>query len=469
MSEELAGGCSEDQGPAPTVRVAVVGAGPSGIYCAQLLVERAAGPIEVDVFDRLPAPFGLVRYGVAPDHPRIASIGDSLGEAFENSAVRFLGNIEIGRDLTVEELRASYDAVVLATGAPNDRRLGIPGEDLVGAHPVGEFVSWYQGHPDAAVNDFGLESARRAVIIGMGNVALDAARMLLLPPEFLSTTNVPDRVLDGFQAGDVREVTIVGRRGPAHAKFTNKELLQLFESETWDLLIDPAELVLSEEEQVFVDTTPTAARLMKTFEKIAERGALGRPKSIRFLFRCTPKEMIGNGRVEAVVFETAGPQVERPALAADLVLSSVGFRGEPLDGVPFDHAAGTIPSVDSRVNGMGRVYVTGWIKRGPSGVVGSNRVCAMETAASVLSDREMMGDRATESPRADRRAEIDALLMSRGVRTVEWMEWQAIDRVERLAGTARGSVRVKMQERGAMLAAADRGGDGSGAEKVASE
>ncbi|WAH97426.1 FAD-dependent oxidoreductase [Arthrobacter sp. MMS18-M83] len=436
------------------LRVAVIGSGPSGSYCAQLLTEESESPVEVDVFERLPSPFGLVRYGVAPDHPKVKSIAASFAEVFdETPGVRFLGNVHVGTDITLDELRANYDAVVFASGAQVDRNLGIPGEELGGVHAVRDFVSWYQGHPDSASDAFVL-NGNRAVIIGVGNVALDAARMLAHTPEALRATDVPEHIVDTFAASTYREIVVIGRRGPAFAKFTNKEFIELLEVESCDVIIDPADLELDAQQQAHADADPSSRRLLATFAKAAERGVLGRRTAIRFLFDRTPLELIGDESALAIrLAKTSDPSVTE-TLETELVLRSVGYRGAAIDGLPFDEASGTIAHLDSRVadggNVLPGVYVAGWIKRGPSGVVGTNRRCASETVTSILQDVTAEGWASTATPAAV----VDQLLRSRGVPVVDWAAWRVLEQAEYEAGEAAGRERIKLHDRADMLRAA---------------
>ncbi|MDT2005556.1 NAD(P)-binding protein [Rhodococcus opacus] len=433
-----------------SLRIAVVGSGPSGSYCAQLLAEESESPVEVDVFERLPAPFGLVRYGVAPDHPKIKTITTSFSEVFEETpGLRFLGNVQVGSDITLDELRRHYDGVVFATGAPLDRRLGVPGEDLAGAHAVREFVSWYGGHPDAPPNAFLLDG-RRAVVIGVGNVALDAARMLVRTTEELRATDVPEHIVDAFAASTYREVVIVGRRGPAYAKFTNKEFIELLDLENCDVVVDPADLELDAEQQAHIDSSPPAARLFASFVKAAERGALGREKTVRFVFDRSPVEFLGeDGSVSGVrLAKTSNPSVTE-TLDTDLVFRSVGYLGKALDGLPFDAETATVPHRDSRVldgeEVVPGVYIAGWIKRGPTGVVGTNRRCALETVTAILEDT------ASKTSSATTASAVDELLRSRGIQVVDWAAWRTIDEAERAAGESTGRERVKLHDRAEML------------------
>lgn len=432
------------------LRIAVVGSGPAGAFCAQILTEEADGDVSVDVFERLPAPFGLVRYGVAPDHKKIKSITASLGEVFEAPGVRFLGNVSVGSDLTIDELRQHYDAVVLASGAPIDRRLGVPGEELRGVVAARNFVSWYSGHPDA-VFDTSLLAAERAVVVGVGNVALDVARMLARTSDELRRTDVPEHVIEALAGHTVREVCIVGRRGPESAKFTNKELVELSEVEGADVIVPARELLFSEAQRARL--APTATRLVATLQKLADRRQQGRARSIRFLFNRTPAGFTGGTSVQAVrLAHTTDPTVVEE-LEAGLVLPAVGYRSIPMPGVPFDEASGTIPHRDSRVLDGDEIvpglYVVGWAKRGPSGVIGTNRLCASETAQAVLADAAAIPRRGSDS------AAVDGLLSARGVNVVDWNRWLAIEAAELELGAATGRERVKLHDRTDMLSAAE--------------
>ena len=434
---------------ARALRVAVVGSGPSGAFCAQILAEETDFDVAVDVFDRLPTPYGLVRYGVAPDHQKIKSIVESLADIFTTPGVRFLGNVNVGTDLSVEELRAHYDAVILASGAPLDRRLGVPGEDLDGVIAARNFVSWYSGHPDATF-ETSLLSAERAVVIGVGNVALDIARMLVRTPDELRRTDVPEHVVQVLAEHSVREVSVVGRRGPQFARFTTKEFLELSEVGGADVVIAAPELALSEAEEAAV-TTPAAKRLLASMRKVADRRPAGRARTIRFRFDRTPIEFLGPQAVSAVrLAHTSDPgQVED--LPAGLVLPAVGYRSVALAGVPFDTGTGTLPHRDSRVVDGDRpvpgLYTVGWAKRGPSGVIGTNRLCAGETTAALLSDLDSL-------PEPSAPNSIDDLLRARGVAVVDWSSWQAIETAESALGRASGRERVKLHQWVDMLQAA---------------
>ncbi|MGW2824327.1 FAD-dependent oxidoreductase [Streptomyces sp. NPDC001443] len=434
-----------------TLRTAVVGSGPAGVFCAQILTETPGLDVQVDVFERLPTPFGLVRYGVAPDHQKIKSIIASLSEVFDTPGVRFLGNVTVGSDITVDELRQHYDAVIMAHGAPLDRQLGVPGEELAGVIAARNFVSWYSGHPDATFDPSAL-SSERAVVIGVGNVALDVARMLVRTPDELRRTDVPEHVVEALDGHAVREVCVIGRRGPESAKFTHKELLELGGVEGADIIVDPEELRLTEERRAALTGRPAATRVLSTLEKLAARPPAHRPRSVRFLFDRTPVGFLGEGSVDGISLVRTSDPAQTEVLPAGLVLPAVGYRSAPLEGVPFDEASGTVPHHDSRAltgdETVPGLYVVGWAKRGPSGVIGTNRLCASETVEAVLADTATAPGHGT-TPDA-----VDDLLRSRDVAVVDWKRWLAIEAVEASLGERQGRGRVKLHDRTDMLTAA---------------
>ncbi|MGH3832211.1 MAG: FAD-dependent oxidoreductase [Pseudonocardiaceae bacterium] len=449
-----------------SIRVAVIGSGPSGLYAADELSKHDA--VTVDVVDRLPCPYGLLRYGVAPDHLKMKSLEITLRKILERPSVRFLGGVELGAALRMDELREYYDAVVYATGAPVDRRLGIPGEDLPGSFSATEFVAWYCGHPDAEVDAFTLD-ARSAVVVGVGNVAVDVARILAKTTRELSVTDMPDHVLKVLDSSAISDIYVVGRRGPAQAKFTTKELRELGELAHADVLVDPAELVLDEAGKELVETNKTVRRNVETLWEWATRSRLDRPRRIHLRFLLAPVAVLGTAAVEAVRCERTqldglGSVVgtgETVTLAAQLLLRSVGYRGLPLPGVPFDERSGVIPHVAGRVQRDGATaageYVVGWIKRGPTGVIGTNKSDAKETVESLLHDLDAL-------PRAPHR-EPDMLietLTQRGVKVVTWAGWEAIDAAERALGAAAGRARIKIADRERLLNAAARAAEALG-------
>jgi len=429
------------------LRVAIVGSGPAGFYAAGALL-GADVPVEVDMFERLPTPWGLVRLGVAPDHPKIKSVSRAFERISAQPGFRFFGNVEVGRDLSHEELCEHYDAVVYAVGAQTDRRMGIPGEDLPGSWPATELVAWYNGHPDFQELEFDL-SVERAVVIGNGNVAVDVARMLALADEELASTDTTDAAIEAIARSGIKEIVMIGRRGPAQAAFTTPELQELGELADADVIVDPAELEGAE------PTDTNSERNLEVLREFAARQPTGKPKRLVLRFFRSPVALLGDGRVEAVelVRNTlddelrAVPTDERETLAAGIVFRSVGYRGVELPGVPFDERRGTVPNDRGRVEPG--VYVTGWIKRGPSGVIGTNKKDATETVEVLLEDL-------SDGPRKDRPAdEIEALLAERGTRFVMYPGWTSIDEVERAAGEKLGRPRLKLVTWDDLLEAAE--------------
>jgi ferredoxin/flavodoxin---NADP+ reductase len=422
------------------VRVAVVGSGPAGFYAAGALL-AADTPLEVDMIERLPTPWGLVRLGVAPDHPKIKSVSRAFERIAAQPGFRFLGNVEVGRDVEHRELVDLYDAVVYAVGAQSDRRMGIPGEDLPGSWAATEFVAWYNGHPDYQHLEFDL-SGERAVVIGNGNVAVDVARMLALTAEELAPTDTTDAAIDAFTSAGITEIVMVGRRGPAQAAFTTPELQELGELAGADVIVDPADLEGAEPGDTNSD------RNLAVLREYAAREPDGKPKRLVLRFLASPVAITGDERVEGIELvrnrlETdargalrAVATGERESLTCGIVFRSVGYRGVALPGVPFDEETGTIPNDRGRV--APGVYVAGWIKRGPSGVIGTNKKDAAETAELLLEDMR-------DAPRKGRSAdEVEALLLERGVRLVVYEGWTSIDELERAAGEKLGRPRVKL-------------------------
>jgi ferredoxin--NADP+ reductase len=430
------------------LRIAVVGSGPAGIYAAAALTahEDAA----VDVIDRLPTPFGLVRYGVAPDHEKMKSVAVALRKVMEHERVRFLGNIELGADVSVADLHRHYDAIVVANGAAVDRRLGVGGEDLPGSFSATEFVSWYSGHPDSALDKFTL-TAGTVIVIGVGNVAIDVARVLLKTADELRTTDIPDHVLAVLSHSQVRDVMIVGRRGPAYAKFTTKELRELGELANADVIVQPAELALDEASEAELANNTVARRNLEALRAWSERAPQGRPRRLHLRFGLRPAVICGDACVTGMQFaHGTGQSVHVPG---DMVLRSVGYRGVPIPGLPFDDERGIVPNAAGRVLRDGAVvpgeYVAGWIKRGPSGIIGTNKHDAAETVRCLLEDAPALPRRQVRDP-----DEIVDVLHQRGVRAVSWEGWEAIEALEIAAGKRRGAKQVKVTDRELLLAAA---------------
>ena len=441
---------------ATSIRVAVVGSGPAGFYAAAALLDADVG-IEVDMIERLPTPWGLVRLGVAPDHPKLKSVSRAFERIAEKPGFRFFGNVEVGRDLTHRDLLQLYDAVVYAFGAQTDKRLGIPGEDLAGSWSATEFVAWYNGHPDYQELPFDLD-VERAVVIGNGNVALDVARMLALTPEELAPTDTTDPAIEAIGNSTLREIVIVGRRGPAQASWTTQELKEMGELAGADVDVDPTEL-----EGPAAEDTQTK-RNMEVLREFAARDPAGRPRLIRFRFLRSPVEIKGEGKVEAVELVrnrleeengrlVAVPTGEHETLACGLVFRSVGYRGIGLPDVPFDERRGTILNEGGRVVGEERTYCAGWIKRGPTGIIGTNKKDATETINLLLEDIEEGRVQHREDATPDA---VEALLAERGVHAVVYAGWTSIDELERAAGEKLGRPRVKLRTWEELLEAAER-------------
>ncbi len=451
------------------LRVAVIGSGPSGIYAAQSLIKGApdVGGVQVDVIDRLPAPYGLVRYGVAPDHGKIKSIILALRKVLETDGIRFLGNVEVGSDLSMAELHQHYDAIVFAYGAAIDRRLGIDGEELAGSFSATDFVAWYSGHPDTQIDRFTLD-AKDVVVVGVGNVAVDVARILAKTADDLRPTDLPDHVLDVLNASHVTDIHVLGRRGPAQAKFTTKELRELGELANAAVIVREDELLLDEASEATIAGDANQRRNLEILRAWAAEQADGEPSTkprrihLRFLLR--PAALIGGEKVEGVKVERTALDGkggvtgtgEFETLPAQMVLRSVGYKGEGMAGLPFDERSGTIPNEAGRVirdeEPVSGEYVAGWIKRGPTGVIGTNKSDATETIASLLADYPTL----PRAPERDPQALLQ-LLADRGVDVVDWEGWVGIDEAEIALGKAQGRERVKIAERDILLTHAGRG------------
>jgi ferredoxin--NADP+ reductase len=448
------------------LRVAVVGSGPSGFYAAEHLHRQDDLVVQVDMFDRLPTPFGLVRGGVAPDHQNIKAVTRVYDKIAQHPGFRFYGNVEFGRELTHEDLRAYYHAVIYAVGARTDRRLGIPKEYLPGSHSASEFVGWYNAHPDFRALTFDF-SGTSAIVVGNGNVAMDLARILLVPVEELRKTDIAEHSLRALADSHVREVTILGRRGPAEAAFTTKELRELGELPDCDVIVDPADLEFeTAPDTAYSKTTQANLDLLREYAQRTPTGA-GRRVTLRFLR--SPVEIVGDDRVRGVVVAenelyqsedgTVRPRTtgRSETLDADLVFRAIGYQGMPLIGIPFDAARGIIPNDAGRVvdpTGDAPVsaeYVVGWIKRGPRGIIGTNKPDSQETVESLLEDlRAGMFD-AHDVPD---RAVLERLLGERRKDFVSYDDWHLIDMLEQERGRQAGErPRVKFSRVEDMLSA----------------
>jgi ferredoxin/flavodoxin---NADP+ reductase len=446
--------------------VAIVGSGPSGFFAAASLLKFAdanqdepAVPgtgrdVRVDMLEMLPTPWGLVRSGVAPDHPKIKSISAQFEKISTDPRFRFFGNVTVGEHVQVAELAERYDAVIYATGAQSDRPLNIPGEDLPGAVAAVDFVGWYNAHPhfEGMTLD---PSAGRAIVVGNGNVALDVARILVSEPALLGVTDIADHALDALHGGSVHEVVIIGRRGPLQATFTTLELRELGHLEAMadvDVILDPADFAgISDADLEAADKT--VKQNIKVLRGYAETPPRGARRRIVFRFQTSPIEIKGENKVESIVLgrnalvTDAGGRVvakdtgAREELPAQLVIRAVGYRGVPTPGLPFDDRTGTIPHTDGRVEGSRNAYVVGWIKRGPSGVIGSNKKDSADTVATLLNDFE---DAELADFGAEHSAELLEWLLQRQPKLVTDEHWRQIDEHERAAGEALGRPRVKL-------------------------
>ncbi|NIJ11942.1 ferredoxin--NADP+ reductase [Saccharomonospora amisosensis] len=444
------------------LRVAVVGSGPAGVYATDALLKSTAAvetDLSIDLFERLPAPYGLIRYGVAPDHPRIKGAVSALARVLARPRVRLFGNVTYGTDLNLDDLRGLYHAVIFATGANQDRRLRIPGIDLAGSHGAAEFVAWYDGHPDAP-RTWPLR-AEQVAVVGAGNVALDVARILAKTADELLPTDIPPNVYSGLRANRATDIHVFGRRGPAQAKFTPLELRELDHSPTVEVVVDP--------EGIRYDDASVRARrqskqvdlVAATLEDWAIRDTGSRPHRIHLHFFEEPTELLGeNGHV-------VGLRTQRTELCGDgkvrgtgrfrdwdvqAVYRAVGYLSEPVAKLPFDDESGTVPNEAGRVLGVDgaplpATYVTGWVKRGPVGLIGHTKGDANETVACLLDDH---ASGRLPTPAAAEPEAILALLAAKGADYTTWAGWQRLDAHERDLGKAQGRERIKVVDRAAM-------------------
>jgi ferredoxin--NADP+ reductase len=436
--------------------VAIVGSGPSGFFAAASLLKAADASDEinvaVDMIEMLPTPWGLVRSGVAPDHPKIKSISKQFEKIAEDPRFRFFGNVVVGEHVEAAELAEQYDAVIYAVGAQSDRALNIPGEDLAGSVAAVDFVGWYNAHPNFAEISPDLSGAR-AVVIGNGNVALDVARILITDPEVLALTDIADHALETLRPRGVEEVVIVGRRGPLQTAFTTLELRELADLEDVDVIVDPAALqdISDEDAEAAGKTTKQNIKVLRDYA-----GREPRPGHRRMVFRflTSPIEIKGEDRVERIVLGrneliadesgrvSAKDTGEREELPVQLVVRSVGYRGMPTPGLPFDDKTATIPNTGGRVDGSRNEYVVGWIKRGPTGVIGTNKKDSQDTVDTLIEDLTGASELADFGD--DHADKVAGWLASRQPRLVTSEHWEIIDRHERAAGEPHGRPRVKL-------------------------
>jgi ferredoxin--NADP+ reductase len=456
------------------LRVAVFGSGPAAFYAVEHLCRQPGLAVQVDMFDRLPTPYGLVRFGVAPDHPKIKSVTKVFERIASNPNFRFFGNVEFGRHLTLDEVRERYHQILFATGAQTDRRMGIPGEDLIGSHPATEFVAWYNGHPDFRDCQFDL-SQQCAAVIGVGNVAIDVARMLCHTRAELAQTDVADYALQALASSGIKDVYLCGRRGPAQAAFTNPEIKEVGELEDTDVIALPDEMQLDElsRAEVASSNDPALAKKVEILQGYAAHTPTGRPRRLHIRFLVSPVELIGDagGRVvkmrmvRNVLYKTesgslsAKPTDEFFEVPVGLVFRSVGYRGVPLPGVPFNERYGVILNENGRVldpqtkKPLIGLYTSGWIKRGPSGVIGTNKPDSVETVNGMLEDLQK-GLALTPTDSDARRIEL--LVRERQPHMFTFADWLRLDQMELSKGQAQSRPRRKFTSVSEMLAALGR-------------
>jgi ferredoxin--NADP+ reductase len=465
------------------LRVAIIGSGPSAFYAAEHLLKQNGKnenrdlTIEVDMFERLPTPYGLVRGGVAPDHAKIKSVTKVYEKIAANPKFRFYGNVEFGKDITRADLKVYYHQIIYAVGAQSDRRMGIPGEDLSGSYAATEFVGWYNAHPDFRDLHFDL-AAKRVAVIGNGNVAMDVARILAKTYDELKGTDIADYALEALRHSQIEEIYVLGRRGPAQAAFTNPELKELGELEATEVILRPDEIALDPQSEAALEAhpDPVAQKNLKTLNDFLQRPVSGKPRQLHMRFLVSPVEILGNERVEAIKVVRnelyaapdgsvrPRPTDEHETLPVDLIFRSIGYLGVALPDLPFDARAGIIPNQGGRVvdPATGQVapgeYVVGWIKRGPTGVIGTNKPDAQETVNLMLQDLPL------EVARPGREA-LENLLRARKPDYVTFEDWQTLDQIEVANGQVSGRPRLKfsrvddmleaLQERKRLAAAAD--------------
>jgi ferredoxin--NADP+ reductase len=450
------------------IRVAIVGSGPSAFYAADALQKHKELVIEIDMYERLPTPFGLVRGGVAPDHDKIKSVTKVYDRIAANPNFRFYGNVEFGKDITQADLAAHYHQIIYATGAQTDKRMDIPGEDLPGSHAATEFVGWYNGHPDYHDLSFDL-SQERAVVIGNGNVAMDVIRILARTPDELYPTDIADYALEALRYSRVREIYVLGRRGPAQAAYTNPEIKELGELADAEVIVSEDDATLDPLSRAYLDANrdPVAEKNVQILAGYAQQPPQGKPRKIYMRFLVSPVELIGTDHVEAIkivkneLVEKDGALRPRPTgqyetIPVGLVFRSIGYSGVALPGVVFDERSGTIPNQAGRVTdpatsqAITGEYVAGWIKRGPSGVIGTNKPDAYETVNAMVEDA---ASGRTLTPAAPLPADMERLLAERRPDYVTFADWQVLDQIELAQGSALGRSRLKFTRVADMLAA----------------
>jgi ferredoxin--NADP+ reductase len=460
-----------DASIAKPLRVAIVGSGPAGFYVAEHLLGRVDLQVEVDMFERLPTPFGLVRFGVAPDHQKIKNVTRVFDKVAAKPDFRFFGNVDFGTHVTLEDLSRHYHQICFATGAQTDRRMGIPGEDLERSHTATEFVAWFNGHPDYRDRQFDL-SVERVAVVGVGNVAVDVARILCRTPEELATTDIADYALEALRESKVTDVYMLGRRGPAQAAFTNPEVRELGAMPGADIAVIPAEVAPDPLSRARLEASGdrTTAKKLEILHAFADKPTSGKPRRLTIRFLVSPVELAGNDKgqvanmrlVQNALYESDDGSLRPKAtdqfeeLPVDMVFRSVGYQGVALPGLPFDERGGVIPNQngcvirrDDEVPGIG-VYVSGWIKRGPTGVIGTNKPDAAETVSRMVDDVKQGNILTPSHPDP---ASVDALVRERQPRFVSYDAWSRLDQLETARGKAQGRPRVKFTSVEEMIAA----------------
>ena len=452
------------------LRIAIIGSGPAGFYAADRLLKKQDVTVTVDMYDRLPTPYGLVRFGVAPDHEKIKNVTRVFDKVAAKDAFRFFGNVDIGTHVTLDDLKQYYHQICFSTGAQTDKQMGIPGEDLAGSHPATEFVAWYNGHPDFRDCEFDLTSERVAVV-GVGNVAVDVARILCRTPEELATTDIADYALEALRHSKVKEVYMLGRRGPAQAAFTNIEVRELGEMPGADIAVLPEEARLDALSQKHLDAADDRIlnKKVEIIQGFLDQPIQNKPRKLTIRFLVSPVELMGNadGRVSAMrlvknaLHETEDGSIRPQAtdqideLPVDMVFRSVGYRGVPIAGLPFHDKWGIVPNDRGRVTTMESepvvgMYVAGWIKRGPTGIIGTNKPDAAETVKTMLADADAG---AVLDPTATDPAAIETLVRERQPEMISYSDWLRLNDLETKKGASQGRPRVKFTEVGEMLEA----------------
>lgn len=454
------------------LRVAIMGSGPSGFYAAEHLLSQEKIKTEIDMYDSLPTPFGLVRGGVAPDHAKIKSVVKVYEKTAARNGFEFLGNVQFGKDVFLPDLKEHHDAIIFATGAKSDRRMGVPGEDLEGNFPATDFVGWYNGHPDYADLSFDL-SCEKVAVVGIGNVAMDVTRILARDPSSLQETDIAGYALEALRKSKIKEIYLLGRRGPAQAAFTNPEIRELGELPGADLVIDPKEVDLDDLSRASVNSGEGGTRVKGNIDIMTEQSKRGwgqKPRKIHLKFLVSPVEVLGEGgKATAVKIEknklykdssgTLRPKGsgEFEVLPVSLIFRSIGYMGVPLPDIPFDQKKGTIPNQTGRIvdPNSGKIleglYVAGWAKRGPSGVIGTNKPDSIETANKVLEDFQ-----GKTSPEEKTRSALTEALKTKKIKYVTFSDWKKLDELEIERGKKNGKIREKFPHIAEMISALEK-------------